>query len=137
MSAEIITAITEIGTETYRTTISSGTHILYADEPLELGGTDSAPDPKILLLSSLGACTAITLRMYANRKEMPLTHIRVELKLHPANNEDHSSTIDREITLNGDLSDVQKQMLLQIANKCPVHKILQNPIHINTSILST
>ena len=83
MSKTLITAITELDQSNYKTKIFAGGHFIYADEPEALGGTDEGMSPEALLLASLGSCTAITIRMYANRKEIPLTHIKVELSICP------------------------------------------------------
>ena len=104
-----------------------------SDEPEELGGTDEGMTPGALLLASLGSCTAITIRMYADRKEIPLTHIKIELSICPEDEMDKSTTITRKIELTGNLNDQQRQRLLQIADKCPIHKLLTNPIKIETS----
>jgi putative redox protein len=119
-------------------------HELYADEPEAIGGQDLAPDPYALLLSALGACTSMTLRLYAQRKQLPLQHVRVKLrhsKVHAqdcAECDDKSALLDhieRNIELTGDLSEAQRARLLEIANKCPVHKTLTSKIKIVSKLV--
>ena len=116
------------------TFIDDGGHSWQADEPAELGGGDSAPSPERLLLSSLGACTAITVRMYAARKQWPLTEVRVELQFNPHGKPEAGTELTRVVSLHGDLSDEQRQRLLQIANACPIHKVLTGEVRIATSL---
>jgi putative redox protein len=106
-------------------------HKWIADEPETLGGRDTGPAPASLLLSSLGACTSITLKMYAKRKDWPLEAVRVTLSL---TSTAEGSVIDRQIVLGGALSEEQRERLLQIANACPVHKILTGAIRIDTGL---
>ncbi len=107
-----------------------------ADEPVDLGGANSATSPDRMLLGSLGACTAITLQMYAARKQWPLTGVEVELQLNPAGKAAAGNDITRKISLHGELDDEQRERLLQIANACPIHKILTGEVRIN-SLLAT
>ncbi len=116
-------------------------HALLADEPEANGGTDRGPDPYDLLLMSLGACTSMTLRMYANHKKLPVQNIRVRLRherVHARDCEDCESTegyiarIERTVAYEGELSDEQHQRFMQIADKCPVHKTLSGEIRIVT-----
>ena len=102
----------------------------HADEPLEEGGANTGPAPHRLLLSALGACTAITLQMYAARKGWPLRHVDVELKFNPDGTPESGNDITRVITLQGELDDEQRERLLQIANKCPIHKVLTGEVRI-------
>src|SRR5688572_27451227 len=119
-----------ISTEPYRVNITSSSgNKLVADEPVSLGGKDSGFSPKELLASSLAACTVITLKMYAARKEWPLERVDVEIDLE-FDNQKNETRIRRSIVVNGNLSEDQKQNLLSIANKCPLHKILINSINI-------
>ncbi|HSN86310.1 MAG TPA: alpha/beta fold hydrolase [Thermoanaerobaculia bacterium] len=114
-------------------------HRLVADEPVELGGTDQGPNPYDLLLAALGACTSMTLRLYANHKKLPLEGVRVRLrhaKVHAedcAHCEEKTGKIDRierEIEVLGPLSEEQRLRLLEIADKCPVHRTLESEIDI-------
>jgi putative redox protein len=121
--------------------IRVGSHRLVADEPLAAGGLDSGPGPYDLLLAALGACTAMTLRLYAERKALPLDRVTVRLnhaKIHAADcaecetKEGMIDRIDRAITLTGELDDTQRVRLLEIADKCPVHRTLTSEIEIRT-----
>ncbi|MBU6420952.1 MAG: alpha/beta fold hydrolase [Gammaproteobacteria bacterium] len=137
--------VASINREHYHTQLYAGAHTLVADEPRNVGGTDSGPSPYGYLTAALGACTAITLRMYADRKQWPVDSVSVRLKhdkIHAsdcADCETKEGKIDRftrEIELQGNLSEEQRQRLLQIANKCPVHQTLESEIRIETSLKS-
>jgi len=132
-----------IGKDHYHTDITAGGHTLVADEPEGVGGTDDGPDPYALLLSALGACKAITVRMYADRKEWPLDRLEFELshsRVHAEDCDDceHTegmiSVIECTLRANGDLTDEQRQRLVEIADKCPVHKTLVGPNHVRTTL---
>lgn len=116
-------------------------HDFPADEPRANGGTDRGPDPYELLLMSLGACTSMTLRMYANRKDLPVTDIQVRLRhdrIHARDCEDCETTegqvsrIERTISYQGELTGDQHQRFMAIADKCPVHRTLKGEIQIVT-----
>ncbi|MCG1042160.1 OsmC family protein [Mycetohabitans sp. B8] len=115
----------------YRVLLNDGTHSWLADEPASAGGGERGPTPMSLLLSSLGACTLITLKMYAQRKQWPLADVDVSLDIEK---NDDGSTIRRTIVLHGELDDEQQERLLQIANACPIHKLLTHPITIQSGL---
>ena len=119
--------------------ITAGAHNFYADEPTEQGGKDSGPDPYSLLLAALGACTAMTLQLYAKKKDWPLEQVEVSLRherIHAADCDSCATTdgmisrIDRYISFTGPLSDEQRARLLEIAQRCPVHRTLTSEISI-------
>ena len=124
--------------------ISVGRHQLLADEPAALGGTDAGPDPYGLLVAALGACTSMTISLYARRKQWPLESVTVRLrhsKVHAADCTDCETKegmvdrIEREVELRGLLSEVQRTRLIEIANRCPVHRTLTSGIDIRTRLL--
>jgi len=121
-----------IGSEHYKTTVRSETNLLIADEQIDKGGTGEGFDPHELLSASLASCTSMTLRMYADKKQWDVSEINVSININSSSSQ--LTSIDREIELKGNLSQEQKDRLLQIANLCPIHKILSNPIQINTII---
>ena len=133
MSENKVTAITELDKSHYRTKIYAGGHFIYSDEPEDIGGTDEGMTPSALLLASLGSCTAITIRMYADRKKIALDTIKIHLAIDNKEEELNKDTrITRKIEFTGDLTGAESERLLEIADKCPIHKILSNPITIET-----
>ncbi|RFU48176.1 OsmC family protein [Paraburkholderia sp. DHOC27] len=129
MAESTVTA--HIGSTNFQVLLDDGKHTWLADEPESKGGGDRGPDPVTLLMSSLGACTSITLKMYAQHKGWALADVRVAITMESG---EQGATFDRRIVLEGDLSDEQRERLLQIANACPVHKILTNTISIRTGL---
>ncbi|MCU1687062.1 MAG: OsmC family peroxiredoxin [Amycolatopsis sp.] len=133
--------VTDAGAGRYTQRITAGKHVLLADEPLTSGGDDAGPNPYDLLLSALGTCTAMTVRMYAERKQIPLTRTTVRLRhdrIHAQDCEDCEtergmiSEITRDIHLEGELTDDQRRRLMEIADRCPVHRTLTSEIKIRT-----
>jgi putative redox protein len=134
-------AVARIGSNGFRTQISAGGHHLVADEPADVGGTDSGPAPYDLLVAALGACTAMTLRMYADRKQWPLEAVTVALSHRKIQASDcpgcktatgQLDQIIRRIEIVGSLDAQQRQRLLEIADRCPVHRTLNGEIDIVT-----
>ena len=124
--------------------ISVGPHVFQGDEPNENGGKDAGPDPYELLLAALGACAGITVQMYADRKQWPLEGVHVVLSYAkvPAEDRAHSDTkmrmagrIEMGISFDGDLSEDQQRRMLEIAGKCPIHRLLTSPVSIQTKLL--
>lgn len=125
-----------LGNIAYQVKLVSEQQHWLSDVPRELGGGDTGPDPHQLLLSALGACTSITVAMYAQRKGLPLESIEVQLSYQQEPTKQLAqSRISRDITLHGPLSDEQRQRLLEIANACPIHKVLSNPIAIDSQLV--
>lgn len=120
----------QIGMVDYAVSIRSGRHTLVADEPAKMGGQDAGLAPYDLLLAGLGACTAITLRMYAARKEWALTDVTVDLKLERDGDNVH---VARSLSFQGTLDDKQRARLADIAERTPVTLTLKNGLTINTS----
>jgi putative redox protein len=141
--SEGFVTVTEFGTGLYTQQITVGNHRLVADEPRPVGD-DAGPSPYDLLLAALGTCTSMTVRMYAHRNGWPLDHVRVTLrhyKIHAKDCADCETTkglidqIDKSVELVGDLDDAQRQRLMDIAARCPVHQTLTSEVHITTSAL--
>ena len=139
MSRPVVTE----GSSGLRQTITIGPHQLLADEAKDVGSNDEGPDPYEYLLAALGACTNMTVRMYADRKRWPLREVRTTLshaKSYAADCKDCEQPgamvdrIERQITLFGELSEEQRSRLLQIADRCPVHRTLTSKIVIHTAL---
>lgn len=127
----------------FRTGVAVRQHTLVADEPTSVGGTDLGPTPYDLLGAALGTCTAMTLRMYADRKKWPLQGVTVHVEHDRVHTEDcaaceaEGGQIDRlrrTVTLDGPLDGAQREKLLAIADRCPVHRTLEGEIVIETAL---
>jgi uncharacterized OsmC-like protein len=145
VAAPGLVIVRETRRSTFDQEIIAGKHHLVADEPVNAGGQDNGPGPYDLLLASLGACTSMTLRLYADRKKIPLQRVEVRLRHFRVYASDCAECetkegmvdhIDREISLDGDLSADQRTKLMEIADKCPVHRTLTSEINIRTVQLS-
>jgi putative redox protein len=122
-----------IKNEPYKIDIKSPTgNVVVADEPIDKGGKDLGFSPKELLAAALAACTSATVRMYADRKEWPLQEVKIDVDLE-RDDVANKTVITRKIQFIGVLDEDQKKRLLAVANACPVHKILSNPVEIITS----
>jgi putative redox protein len=126
-----------------RQEIDAGAHTFYADEPADVGGDNSGPNPYELLLGALGACTSMTLLMYARRKGWPLENVEVRLSHRRdyardceecADKDVRIDLIERRITLKGDLDESQRLRLLEIAEKCPVHRTVTGTIKVEDTL---
>ena len=136
--------VVESGDGKFTEHLLDGRHRLIADEPVAAGGDDRGPGPYELLLMALGACTTMTLRLYADRKRWPLERVRVRLrhaKIYAADCADCETKqgkldrIERVIELEGALDPTQRQRLLEIADMCPVHRTLTSEIKIETRLM--
>tara|TARA_R110002096_G_scaffold242836_10_gene434710 strand:+ start:5498 stop:6709 length:1212 start_codon:yes stop_codon:yes gene_type:complete len=128
----------------FRSDVLTGGHRLVADEPISSGGTDDGPSPYDYLTAGLGACTAMTLRLYADHKKWPLDSVEVRLrheKIDAADCDDCESTegkvdlIERDLHLEGDLTQEQRDRISEIADKCPVHRTLESEVRIRTRLV--
>ncbi len=135
--------VARLGNSGFTTDIMTGKHGLITDEPEEVGGADFGPSPYELLNASLGACTAMTLQMYARRKKWDLQEVKVHLSFSRSYTEDcehcdlkdrRLEVFDREIEVKGDLDESQINRLLEIANKCPVHRTLEASAEVHTKL---
>ena len=132
-----VVVVRDGGPGVFDTHVTAGRHEFAADEPVDVGGSDAGPSPYEFLLTALGSCTVMTLRLYAQRRGYPLTGITVQLghdRVHARDcatcdtDEGHLDRIRRTITLAGELTDAQRADLLRVADRCPVHRTLSSPI---------
>lgn len=121
-----------IGKDQYKTELITDSHTIIGDEPPDNGGQDLGPSPGDFMRMSLASCTAITLRMYANRKGFDIT--RIEVKVH-TESQPTSTIFHRDIIIDGNIDEAQKKRMHQIANACPIHKMLMNPIEVQTRMI--
>jgi putative redox protein len=135
--------VAERGDGNFTQVLLDGEHVMLADEPRDAGGDDRGPSPYRLLLMALGACTSMTLRLYADRKGWPVGRITVRLRHfrdYAADCKDcdekgrHIERIERVIAIEGDLADAQHARLLEIAEKCPVHRTLEARVKIDSRL---
>lgn len=135
--------VVRTGEKGYTTEIRAGNHTLLADEPESVGGLDLGPSPYDLLMAALGACTGMTLRMYADHKGWNLNEVKVHLthsknyvqdSAHPTEKGSQIDHIERLVEVDGELDDTQKAKLIEIADKCPVHRTLHSEIRISTAL---
>lgn len=136
-SREVV--VTENGLGRYQQAVTVGEHRFLADEPVSMGGGDAGPAPFDYLLTALGACTSMTLRMYAEIKKIPLTNVHVALKHEKVEIEGRGKVdfIERRITLSGNLTEEQQVRMLEIANRCPVHRTLTGTVEIRSELAGT
>lgn len=127
--------------QNYKTIMTAGRHEIISDEPVSVGGQDLGPDPYDLLLMSLGSCTVITMKMYAERKEWDLKEVYVELRhrKEQTGGGDQGKgkkidVIEKEILAEGDLNEEQLEKLLEISKKCPVHRTMMDCVNIQSTI---
>jgi putative redox protein len=141
-SGDVVVA--EAGDGKYAQTVNVGRHWLRADEPPSIGGDDSGPSPYQLLSAALGACTSMTMRMYANQKKLPLDKVTVTVKHNKIHAEDciecetrvgKIDKIEREIHIEGELTDEQRNNLMRIADRCPVHRTLHSEVVITSRLV--
>jgi putative redox protein len=133
-SREVVVA--ENGAGRYQQQVTVAAHTLIADEPVSMGGNDAGPAPFDYLLTALGACTSMTLRMYAELKQLPLERVSVTLTHEKVEVEGKGKIdrISRRIGLEGNLTPEQRNRMLEIANRCPVHRTLSGNLEIDSSL---
>jgi len=124
--------VAESGRGRYQNDVTIGTMRFIADEPPSVGGDGAGPNPYDYLCAALGACTSITLRMYADRKKWPLERVEVDVDHRRVDGQDH---FDRSLVLRGALDASQRKRLLEIADRCPVHRSLEGTAVITTEMV--
>lgn len=129
--------VSETGGGRYENLVSIGKHQMLSDEPASVGGGDTGPGPYEYVSAGLGACTSMTLRMYAERKKWPLVKVGVRVRFYREENPedpagDKRDVFERIIEIEGDLDEKQRARLIEIANKCPVHRTLERVVHVKT-----
>ncbi len=128
------TVTATIGKDPYRTELKTSDHTIWSDEPTEAGGKNEGPTPGDLMRMSLASCTAITLRMYADRKKWDVDQIRVTVNSEKVK---YKTVFTCSIDVSGNLDEAQRKRFQEIAGMCPVHKLLTNPIEIDTTMSLT
>jgi putative redox protein len=129
----MIQATATLGTTDFEMKAQVGSHMLTADEPLTNGGQDKGPSPKEYLCVALASCTTATLKMYCNHKKLVLNKLTVDVEL--VITEDKKNLFKRKIHIEGALDETQRERLVQIANNCPVHKILAQANTVETGLV--
>lgn len=131
----VTVVVSETGQGLFQQSVTAGDHHFWADEPKDMGGEDTGPAPFDFLMAGLGACTSMTLRMYAKHKKLALHKVEVTLTYSKQEIEGKSRDhIQREIVLEGELSEEEREKLLVIANKCPVHKALEGNLVVSSKL---
>lgn len=137
------TVVVEGPTTGFRSEVEVAGHRFTVDEPVPVGGSDAGPSPYEMLLAALGSCTAMTLRLYADRRKWPLERAVVKLRHHKVHAKDcvdcetkptKMDVVDRVLVLHGPLDDAQRAKLVEIAERCPVHQTLGSAIQVNTTL---
>lgn len=118
----------------YETHLSTGSQVIVVDEPADVGGQDRGMNPGELLAGSLASCTVITLRMYADRKGWPLDSVVAHVD-YATDPETKRALFTMQLILNGDLTEAQRAQLLDVADRCPIHRLLENPVDFATTLV--
>lgn len=130
-----IVTVADTGDGAFQVEVNAGGIRFLADEPTTVGGLGSGPKPHDLLAAGLGACTVMTLRMYARQKEIPLDHVKVRITHSRRKDIEPTSLFTRLIHLEGNLTDDQRQRLLEIAERCPVHRTLEKGSAVESALI--